>query len=82
MEIENAGTILKVMCGLGFVLVFGGFALDLVEVRRLRPQEPTRPIGDLMSPRRLFAKRLVVAGTWWIAAWLAAAALWLFLSIQ
>lgn len=80
MEIETAGTILSVMCGLGFVLIFGGLALDLIEVRRLQPQEPTRPLSELRSSRRLLANRLVVWGLTWIALWLAAATVWLALS--
>jgi hypothetical protein len=77
---ETAGRILGVMCGLGFVLMFGGLALDFFEIKRLSRQEPRRRLDELISPRRLLGKRLVLAGIRWIAVWLAAATLWLLWS--
>ena len=79
METETARTILLTMCGLGLVTAVGALALDVVEVIRLRPQAPTLPLGDLISPRRLLGKRLAVAGLWWLAFWLAMTAVWLAL---
>ena len=81
VDIETAGTIVAVVCGVGFTLVFGGFALDFVELNRLWTRQPTRRAHDLSSPRRLFAQRLVLAGLRWITVGLAAGAFWLLWSI-